>query len=191
MSGKATRKARKRAALLDGITEMTAMEVTAIHGVAEPANGYPVLVMKRGSEGMAKRTPAERAARAERRLRKAERRVSRARYAAAEARHAVTLAAGSSAGGPSPAKAPAKAAVLPAPDAFDDHLLGKAAGGDETARELLRRRGTDSVYAAQLRDVLAKSTNPGMKAWAAGALAALDETFDPYAPLPRGAGSAW
>ncbi len=180
MSGRATRKARKRAGL-NGITELVKIEAESVHGVREPANGYPVLLMKRGSGGMAKKkTPAQRAAKAERRLRRAQRKASQARYALAEVRHAASLAAG-----------PSARAQAAAPDAYDDHLLGKAAGGDETARELLRKRGTDSVYAAQLRDVLAKSANPGMKTWAAGALAALDETFDPYAPLPRGTGSPW
>jgi hypothetical protein len=75
----------------------------------------------------------------------------------------------------------------PVPDSYDEWLLTKAmgAGGDPVSRELLRKRGTDGVLADQLRRTLAGTTNPGMKAWVAGALAALDENFDPYAPLPQ------
>jgi hypothetical protein len=121
------------------------------------------------------KSPAERLAKAERKARKQQRRV-------AEARRAANL-------GAQPPGAPA--AALPAPDPYDDHLLGKAAGGDEVARELLRRRGTDGIYASYAWHVLTTATDPAMRAHAAGVLGALDESFDEYAPLPRGAGSAW
>ena len=124
------------------------------------------------------KTPAERVVQAERKAQKAQRRV-------AEARRAANL-------GAQPPGAPAAALpALPAPDAYDDHLMVKAAGGDEVARELLHKRGTDGVLASYARHVLAKSTDPGQRAYAAGVLATLDEGFDEYGPQPRPAGSAW
>jgi len=128
------------------------------------------------------RTPEELAARYERRAGKAARKLSRARYAAAEMRHAAGMTGAPAASGPVP---------LPAPDAFDDHLLGKAAGGDGPSRELLRKRGTDGIYASYARHILAQATDPGLRAQAAGVLAALDDSFDPYGPMPRGTGGAW
>jgi len=128
------------------------------------------------------RTPEQMAARYERRARKAQRKLSAARYAQAELRHASGMTDAPAASGPVP---------LPAPEPYDDHLMSKAAGGDGVARELLRRRGTDGVYASYARHVLAQATDPGLRAQAAGVLAALDEDFDPYGPMPRGAGSAW
>ena len=104
------------------------------------------------------KSPAEKLAKAEQRARKAARR-------AAEARKAMNLAAGAASLTPGQAPSP-----LPAPDAYDDHLLGKAAGGDGVARELLHRRGTDGIYASYARHVLAKSTDPGQRAHAAGVL---------------------
>jgi hypothetical protein len=125
------------------------------------------------------KSPAEKLLKAEKRARKAARR-------AAEARRAMNLAAGTAVLTPGPAPSP-----LPAPDAYDEHLMAKAAGGDEIALQLLRKRGTDGVFASYARHVLAKSTDPGQRAYAAGVLAQLDEDFDEYAPQPRPAGSAW
>ena len=138
------------------------------------------------------KSPAER-------LAKAERRAAKAQRALAARRRAVNL------GGMPPGAAVDPAAGIAArltpgrgpsplpvtPDEYDHHLLGKAAGGDEVSREMLRRRGTDGVFTSYARHVLAKSTDPGQRAYAAGLLAALDEDFDPYAPQPRPAGSAW
>jgi len=128
------------------------------------------------------RTPEQMAARYDRRADKAARKLSRARYAAAEMRHASGMTGGPASSGPVP---------LPATEPYDDHLLGKAAGGDGVARELLRKRGTDGIYASYARHILTSATDPGLRAQAAGVLAALDEDFDPYGPMPRGAGSAW
>ena len=124
------------------------------------------------------KTLAERLAKAERKARKAARR-------AAEARRAANAAGAASL---TPGQAPSP---LPAPDEYDHHLMAKAAGGDPIARELLRKRGTDGVFASYARHVLAKSTDPGQRAYASGLLAQLDEDFDEYAPQPRPAGSAW
>ena|SRR5690242_966266 len=136
------------------------------------------------------KTPAERLEKAEKRARKAQRKLAAERRAAnlggQPSGAAVDLAAG--AGSLTPGQA---SPLLPAPDEYDSHLLGKAAGGDEVARELLRRRGTDGVFASYARHVLAKSTDPGQRSYAAGVLAALDESYDEYAPAPRGAGSSW
>ena len=126
------------------------------------------------------KTPAERLAKAERQARKAARK-------AADARRAMNLAAGPGPGG----QRPALPRALPAPDAYDDHLLGKAAGGDGVARELLHRRGTDGIYASYARHVLKTATDPAMRSHAAGVLAALDEDFDEFGPQPRAGGGAW
>jgi hypothetical protein len=117
-------------------------------------------------------TAAERLEKAQRKQRKAARRVAKARRDA-------NLAAGAlphSPGTPS----------LPVPTGVDDALLSKSMAGDAGAREILRKRGTDILYAQQLRHMLVTATYPGAKAWAAGALAALDESFDPLDVLPRG-----
>jgi hypothetical protein len=120
------------------------------------------------------KTPAQKLAAAEAKERKAARRLAKAR----RAMNLAAAAAPASPGGPS----------LPAPDPYDDHLMVKAAGGDALARELLRKRGTDGVFASYARHVLAKSTDPGQRAYAAGVLAQLDEDFDPYGVQPRPAG---
>jgi hypothetical protein len=89
------------------------------------------------------------------------------------------------------ASTPGRPSLLPVPDAYDEHLLGKAAAGDPVARELLRKRGTDGVLASYAQHVLDRSTDQGQRAYAAGVRAALDAAFDPYGPLPRGTGGAW
>lgn len=134
------------------------------------------------------KSPAEKLAKAERRARKAQREL-------AAARRSVNL------GGMPPGAAVGRAAgaglhspdppLLPVPDSYDEHLAAKAMGGDAIARELLRKRGTDSVIAAQCRHVLTNCTDPGQRAYASGLLSQLDDTFDEYGPLPRGAGSSW
>jgi hypothetical protein len=123
-------------------------------------------------------TPAERLARAEERLEKAQR---KARLALAEAVEARRTAAAAGV-----RKAAPPATGQPGPAAFDEHLAHRAIAGDETALALLRKSGGDGAYIAQLQRTLASTTNPGMKAWCAGALAQLDADFDPYGPLPRG-----
>ena len=124
------------------------------------------------------KTPQQKLAEAEAKLVKAQARARRALAGTIEARKAAGVVAKG---------APQPAAVLPA--AYTDHLMSRATAGDEAALELLRKSGAAASYAGQLRQTLATSTNPGMKAWAAGQLAMLDESFDPDAPLPRGAGS--
>ena len=140
------------------------------------------------SEGSVSKSPVEKLAKAERRARKAQREL-------AAARRSVNL------GGMPPGAAVGRAAgaglhspdppLLPAPDVYDDHLLGKAAGGDEVARELLHRRGTDGIYVSYARHVLKTATDPAMRAHASGVLATLDADFDEFGPQPRGVGSLW
>ena len=136
------------------------------------------------------KTPAEKLAKAERRARKAQRDL-------AAARRSVNLGGQPPGAAVDPATGRARLtpgrgpSPLPVPDVYDDHLLGKAAGGDGVARELLHRRGTDGIYVSYARHLLKTATDPAMRAHAAGVLAALDESFDEFGPLPRGAGSAW
>ena len=126
------------------------------------------------------KTAQQRLEEAEAALAKAQRKARVALAEAIDARKAAGLAA-QRAAPPQPS--------APATDAFTDHLLTKAIGGDQGALELLKVRGADVPYIAQLRHTVATATSPGYRAWAAGQLAMLDESFDPDAPLPRGAGS--
>jgi hypothetical protein len=124
------------------------------------------------------KTPAERLGRAEAKMRKAARRV-------AKARRAVNLAGGAAVLTPGRAPSP-----LPAPDEYDHHLMVKASGGDEIARELLRKRGTDGVFVSYARHVLETQTDPGQRAYAAGVLAQLADG-DEFGVQPRPCGGAW
>jgi hypothetical protein len=127
------------------------------------------------------KTAQEKLAAAEERLAKAQ---HKARVALAEAVEARKLAGV----GPRQAAPPVPG---PAASAYDDHLVAKSLAGDPEALALLRKRGGHSAYIGQMEHTLATTTNPAMKVWAAGAIAVLDESFDPYGPMPRGAGSSW
>ena len=102
-------------------------------------------------------------------LAKKERKAARAQQAVIKARKA-TLPPVQQSGPP----------AIPSPGPYEDFLFGDAIGGDAEALRQLRKSGFLAYYTSELRHILATSTLPGYKAWAAKALDAIDPQFDPY-----------
>jgi hypothetical protein len=105
---------------------------------------------------MAKKSAQEKLARAQRKAQKAQRAVIQARKAA------------------TPPVRQARPPEQPQPSAYTEYLYTAALEGDTEALRQLSKSGFLGYYVSELKHIIATSTNPGYRSWAASALDQLE-----------------